>query len=240
MVNDITSPFALFIFILIFKTSKNIAIMKKLFFSIFIMLVLVACNTNQKNATQEQVQANPQQELEKKIADFESRHKELASLPPRSFKEGYAENSLYPDDYYDKTQQLYREEIAFIVEQYGEEATAKVVFLISQIPVTGQYFIGKIEAYGLRYERAHDIYPVGFDAVCAQIAHKTINSICDYALGLAIGYGYKQMAQSIIRCYKPDILITRTKVNSGWDPDEYKVSTTYQSRDNAKARIADL
>ena len=75
----------------------------------------------QKNATQEQVQANPQQELEKKIADFESRHKELASLPPRSFKDGPWDHSLYPDDYYNKTQQLYREEIAFIFEQYGED-----------------------------------------------------------------------------------------------------------------------
>lgn len=180
---------------------------------------------------------------EEKIADFESRHKELASLPPRSFKDedGWVV-SLYPDDYYNKTQQLYREEIAFIVEQYGEEATAKVVFLISQIPVTGQYFIGKIEASddGLRKSSAYNRYPVAFDAVCAQIAHKTINSICDYALGLAMGYGYKQMAQSIIRCYKPDILITKTKDDLTWDTDEYKVSTTYQSRDNAKARIADL
>ncbi|MBO5674698.1 MAG: hypothetical protein J6S09_10500 [Paludibacteraceae bacterium] len=181
-----------------------------------------------------------QRELSQKIADFESRHKELASLPPRSFKD----DSLYPDDYYDKTQQLYREEIAFIVEQYGEEATAKVVFLISQIPVTGQYFIGKIEAWNseLRAPFAHKYYPEAFDAVCAQIAHKTINSICDYALDLAIGYGYKQMAQSIIRCYKPDIRITKTKDSdsTSLDSDEYKVSTTYQSRDNAKARIADL
>lgn len=175
---------------------------------------------------------------EEKIADFESRHKELASLPPRSFKD----DSLYPDDYYNKTQQLYREEIAFIVEQYGEEATAKVVFLISQIPVTGQYFIGKIVASDseLRSLRAHKYFPEAFDAVCAQIAHKTINSICDYALDLAIGYGYKQMAQSIIRCYKPDILIRKTKDQLTWATDEYKVSTTYQSRDNAKARIADL
>ena len=177
---------------------------------------------------------------EEKIADFQRRHKKLKSLPPRSFRsrteEGIQDISLYPDDYYDKTQQLYREEIAFIFEQYGEDATAKVVFLISQIPVTGQYFIGKIETStnGLRYENAHDRYPEAFDAVCAQIAHKTINSICDYALGLAIGYGYKQMAQSIISCYKPDILLNKMGFCS------YQVSTTYQSRDNAKARIADL
>lgn len=181
-------------------------------------------------------------QLSQKIEDFEYRHKKLASLPPRSFKDESRDCSLYPDDYYDKTQQLYREEIAFIVEQYGEDATEKVVFLISQIPVTGQYFIGKIEASdeGLRYEYAHDTYPVAFDAVCAQIAHKTINSICDYALDLAIGYGYKQMAQSIISCYKPDIRITKTKDYLTSMTDEYKVSTTYQSRDNAKARIADL
>lgn len=211
--------------------------MKKLFFSIFIMLVLVACNTNQKNATQEQVQANPQQELEKKIADFESRHKELASLPPRSFEnERGWDESLYPDDYYDKTQQLYREEIAFILEQYGEEATAKVVFLLNQIPVTGQYFIGEVSVgyKGLRANDAHEDYPQAFDAVCAQIAHKTINSICDYALGLAIGYGYDQMAQRIISCYKPDILLNEMEGYS------YQVSTAYQSRDNAKARIAEL
>ncbi len=179
---------------------------------------------------------------EEMIADFQQRHDSLASLPPRSFKDGPWDHSLYPDDYYNKTQQLYREEIAFIFEQYGEDATAKVVFLISQIPVTGQYFIGKIEASdsGLRYEYAHDRYTAAFDAVCAQIAHKTINSICDYALGLAMGYGYKQTAQSIIRCYKPDILITKTKGNLTYHSDEYKVSTTYQSRDNAKARIADL
>ena len=185
---------------------------------------------------------SPEGRFQLKIEDFEERHKELASLPPRSFKEGQWDRSLYPDDYYDKTQQLYREEIAFIFEQYGEDATAKVVFLISQIPVTGQYFIGKIETStnGLRYEYAHDEYTVAFDAVCAQIAHKTINSICDYALGLAMGYGYKQTAQSIIRCYKPDILITKTKDQLTWKTDEYKVSTTYQSRDNAKARIADL
>ena len=216
--------------------------MKKLFFSIFIMLVLVACNTNQKNATQEQVQANPQQELEKKIADFESRHKELASLPPRSVEDEYGEKSNYPDDYYNETQQLYREEIAFIVEQYGEDATAKVMFLLNQIPVTGQYFIGKIEAddNGLRSRVAHKNYPEAFDAVCAQIAHKTINNICDYALGLAMGYGYKQMAQRIISCYKSDIVITKTKDQLTIFTDEYKVSTTYQSRDDAKARIADL
>ena len=225
--------------------------MKKLFFSIFIMLVLVACNTNQKNATQEQVQvnpqqeqvqANPQQELEKKIADFQQRHDRLKSLPSRSYRDGSLDYSNYPDDYYNKTQQLYREEIAFIVEQYGEEATAKVVFLLNQIPVTGQYFIGKIEVdeAGLRYHWAHKYHPEAFDAVCAQIAHKTINSICDYALGLAMGYGYKQMAQSIIRCYKPDIVITKTKDQLTYDTDEYKVSTTYQSRDNAKARIAEL
>lgn len=185
---------------------------------------------------------SPEGRFQLKIEDFEERHKELASLPPRSFKDGSWDYSLYPDDYYDKTQQLYREEIAFIVEQYGEDATEKVVFLISQIPVTGQYFIGNIETStnGLRNSSAHDMYPVAFDAVCAQIAHKTINSICDYALGLAMGYGYKQMAQSIIRCYKPDILITKTKDKLTWDTDEYKVSTTYQSRDNAKARIADL
>lgn len=182
---------------------------------------------------------SPEGRFQLKIADFESRHKELASLPPCSVN---TFESLYPDDYYDKTKQLYREEIAFIVEQYGEDATAKVVFLISQIPVTGQYFIGKIETstVGLRSFSAHLDYPVAFDAVCAQIAHKTINSICDYALDLAIGYGYKQMAQSIIRCYKPDILITKTKDKLTEDTDEYKVSTTYQSRDNAKARIADL
>jgi hypothetical protein len=225
--------------------------MKKLFFSIFIMLVLVACNTNQKNATQEQVQvnpqqeqvqANPQQELEKKIADFQQRHDRLKSLPSRSYHDGGLDYSNYPDDYYNKTQQLYREEIAFNLEQYGEEATAKVVFLLNQIPVTGQYFIGKIEVdeAGLRYRWAHKYHPEAFDAVCAQIAHKTINSICDYALGLAMGYGYKQMAQSIIRCYKPDIVITKTKDELTYDTDEYKVSTTYQSRDNAKARIADL
>ena len=225
--------------------------MKKLFFSIFIMLVLVACNTNQKNATQEQVQvnpqqeqvqANPQQELEKKIADFQQRHDRLKSLPSRSYRDGSLDYSNYPDDYYNKTQQLYREEIAFNLEQYGEEATAKVVFLLNQIPVTGQYFIGKIEVdeAGLRYYWAHKYHPEAFDAVCAQIAHKTINSICDYALGLAMGYGYKQMAQSIIRCYKPDIVITKTKDQLTYDTDEYKVSTTYQSRDNAKARIAEL
>lgn len=186
---------------------------------------------------------SPEGRFQLKIEDFEKRHKRLASLPPRSFKnENGIDVSLYPDDYYDKTQQLYREEIAFIVEQYGEDATAKVVFLISQIPVTGQYFIGKIEAYytELRSPGAYTYYPEAFDAVCAQIAHKTMNSICDYALDLAIGYGYKQMAQSIIRCYKPDIRITKTKdYLTSWT-DEYKVSTTYQSRDNAKARIADL
>lgn len=195
-------------------------------------------------AERKEKEKSPEGRFQLKIEDFESRHKELASLPPRSF-ESWGESracSLYPDDYYDKTQQLYREEIAFIFEQYGEDATEKVVFLISQIPVTGQYFIGKIEASdeGLRYKYAHDEYIVAFDAVCAQIAHKTINSICDYALGLAMGYGYKQTAQSIIRCYKPDILITKTKDNLTHHSDEYKVSTTYQSRDNAKARIADL
>lgn len=189
-----------------------------------------------------------QRELRKKIADFESRHKELASLPPRSFKEGYCEYSLYPDDYYDKTQQLYKEEIAFVVEQYGEDATAKVVFLISQIPVTGQYFIGEIKEDGcsgdLRDESAHANEQQVFDAVCAQIAHRSINTICDYALGLAIGYGYKQMAQSIINCYKPDIVITKTIDSPCYigpiTYDVFTVSTTYQSRDNAKARIAEL
>lgn len=195
----------------------------------------------ERKAEREEKEKSPEGRFQLKIEEFESRHKELASLPRRSADIG-GSLANYPDYYYDKTQQLYREEIAFIFEQYGEDATAKVVFLISQIPVTGQYFIGKIEASdeGLRYESAHDTYPVAFDAVCAQIAHKTINSICDYALGLAIGYGYKQTAQSIIRCYKPDILITKTKDNLTHHSDEYKVSTTYQSRDNAKARIADL
>lgn len=203
---------------------------------------------NEDESVQDEVQEivledNPQQVLKQKIEDFQQRHDDLKSLPPRSFKGEYGlDDSLYPDDYYDKTQQLYREEIAFIVEQYGEEATAKVVFLLNQIPVTGQYFIGKIEAdeSGLRYRAAHKYHPEAFDAVCAQIAHKTINSICDYALGLAIGYGYDQMAQSIIRCYKPDIVIIKTKDKLTYSTDEYTVSTTYQSRDNAKARIAEL
>lgn len=180
---------------------------------------------------------NPQQVLKQKIEDFQQRHDSLKSLPPRSFKGEYGlDESLYPDDYYEKTQQLYREEIAFIVEQYGEEATAKVVFLISQIPVAGQYFIGEVYVgyKGLRANTAHKDYPQAFDAVCAQIAHKTINSICDYALGLAIGYGYDQMAQRIISCYKPDILLNEM------DGYSYQVSTAYQSRDNAKARIAEL
>lgn len=191
----------------------------------------------ERKAEREEKEKSPEGRLQLKIEDFEVRHKRLASLPPRG-----VDFAIYPDDYYDETQQLYREEIAFIFEQYGEDATAKVVFLISQIPVTGQYFIGKIEASdeGLRYRYAQNEYIVAFDAVCAQIAHKTINSICDYALGLAMGYGYKQTAQSIIRCYKPDILITKTKDNLTYHSDEYKVSTTYQSRDNAKARIADL
>lgn len=200
----------------------------------FVFLII----DDEKEIAERREYANsPEGRFQLKIEDFENRHKRLASLPPRG-----GTHANYPDDYYDETQQLYREEIAFIFEQYGEDATAKVVFLISQIPVTGQYFIGKIETStnGLRYEYAHEQYTVAFDAVCAQIAHKTINSICDYALGLAMGYGYKQTAQSIISCYKPDILITKTKDQLTWKTDEYKVSTTYQSRDNAKARIADL
>lgn len=200
----------------------------------FVFLII---DDEKEIAEREEYAKSPEGRFQLKIEDFEKRHKLLASLPPRG---GTFAN--YPDDYYDETQQLYREEIAFIFEQYGEDATAKVVFLISQIPVTGQYFIGKIETStnGLRYEYAHERYIVAFDAVCAQIAHKTINSICDYALGLAMAYGYKQTAQSIISCYKPDILITKTKDQLTWKTDEYKVSTTYQSRDNAKARIADL
>ena len=197
----------------------------------------------QKTAESFAEKENPKKTPEQiKMEDFQQRHDRLKSLPSRSYRDGSLDYSNYPDDYYNKTQQLYREEIAFIVEQYGEEATAKVVFLLNQIPVTGQYFIGKIEVdeAGLRYHWAHKYHPEAFDAVCAQIAHKTINSICDYALGLAMGYGYKQMAQSIIRCYKPDIVITKTKDQLTYDTDEYKVSTTYRSRDDAKARIAAL
>lgn len=189
---------------------------------------------------------NPQQELEKKIADFERRHKELASLPPRSYKDefGLVEYSNYPDDYYNETQQLYKEEIAFNLEQYGEDATAKVVFILNQIPITGQYYIGTLIAPthghgGLRYDSNHEYYPEAFDAVCAQIAHNAINSICDYAISLAIGYGYNQMAKRILSCYKPNIIIKLVGHENN-RTTEYNLVTTYQSRDNAKARIAEL
>ena len=209
----------------------------------FVFLII---DEEEEIAERKEKEKSPEGRFQLKIEDFEERHKRLASLPPRSADIG-GTLANYPDDYYDETQQLYKEEIAFNLEQFGEEATAKVVFLISQIPVTGQYFIGEIKedacSGGLRDESAHAEEPQVFDAVCAQIAHRSINTICDYALGLAIGYGYKQMAQSIIRCYKPDIVITKT-IDSpcylGSDDDVFTVSTTHQSRDNAKARIADL
>lgn len=201
----------------------------------FVFLII---DDEKEIAERKEKEKSPEGRLQLKIEDFEERHKRLASLPPRSADMG-GTLANYPDDYYDETQQLYKEEIAFNLEQFGEEATKKIVFMINQIPVTGQYTVGTIITTPLRDKRNHLDHPEAFDAVCAQIAHKTINSICDYALGLAIGYGYKQMAQSIIRCYKPDILITKTKDNIN-SSDEYKVSTNYQSRDNAKARIADL
>ena len=70
----------------------------------------------QKNADFQKRQEKAQRELSQKIADFQQRHDSLASLPPRSTND-FWDYSLYPDDYYDKTQQLYREEIAFIFER---------------------------------------------------------------------------------------------------------------------------
>jgi len=184
---------------------------------------------------------SPEGRLQLKIEDFEERHKRLASLPPRSADIG-GTVANYPDYYYDETQQLYKEEIAFNLEQFGEEATKKIVFMINQIPVTGQYTVGTIiTTPNLRHERNHLDHPEAFDAVCAQIAHNAINSICDYAISLANAYGYTDMAKRIVSCYKPNIIFSPTRVKEyRWEDSEYKVSTNYQSRDAAKEKISSL
>lgn len=181
---------------------------------------------------------NRQEEMqENKPAYFEREHERLNELPPRSFEDGYLEKSNYPDEYYEEVKQLYKEEIAYNIENYGEEAKQKVLFLLKQIPVAGRYTVGTVIAPGLRYEYNHQYHPEAFDAVRAQIAHDAINDICDYALNLALGMGYTDIAKSILICYKPTIAITNIGKHD-YSNDKYKVSTSYTSRDAAKEQIA--
>lgn len=186
---------------------------------------------------------NRQKEMqENKPAYFEREHERLNELPPRSFEDGYLEKSNYPDEYYEEVKKLYKEEIAYNIENYGEEAKQKVLFLLKQIPVTGRYTVGTVIAPsngngGLRDDWNHKYASEAFDAVRAQIAHDAINDICDYALNLALGMGYMDIAKSILICYKPTIEITNIGEHDH-SKDKYKVSTSYTSRDAAKEQIA--
>ena len=76
---------------------------------------------------------NRQKEMQdNRPAYFESEHERLNELPPRSFEDGYMEKSNYPDEYYEEVKKLYKEEIAYNIENYGEEAKQKVLFLLKQ------------------------------------------------------------------------------------------------------------
>lgn len=204
-----------------------------------IIVVRVCRGSNNNQVTSEQGATNDQIEeisLEQKVAYFEKKHKRLDTAPARTYcREGRkVEYSLYPDKYYEEVKELYKAEIAFNLDQFGEEATQKVIFLLRQIAVVGRYDCETVSGNKLRYKKSHNSYPQLFEAERVQIAHAAINNICDYAITLAYGYGYEQMAQSILVCYKPDIHITPIEERR----HHYTVSTSYTSRDNSKAQIA--
>ena len=140
------------------------------------------------------------------------------------------------EEFYAKLEVAYKEEIAYYIEEYGENATDKVIFLVNTIPVIGEYNVGRVKG------DYSTVYPCEKKTQKAKSAHRTINNICDYVLNLAIPFQYEKLIKSILLCYKPDINeikydLPDPKPNGGHAYYDYHVTIKYTSRDAAKKRV---
>lgn len=175
-----------------------------------------------------------QRELRQKIADFEYNHQKFN----QDYESLVGEGSSFRDveKFYAELEVAYKEEIAYYIEEYGENATDKVIFLVNTIPVIGEYNVGRVKGYYPTVE------PCESNTKKAKSAHRTINNICNYVLNLAIPLQYEKLIKSILLCYKPDINeiiydIPNPEPNGVLAYCDYHVTIKYTSRDAAKKRV---
>ena len=169
-----------------------------------------------------------------KMEDFEYNHQKLN----RDYESLVGEDSYLSDveEFYAELEVAYKEEIAYYIEEYGENATDKVIFLVNTIPVIGEYNVGRVKGY------YYTVNPCEEKTKKAKSAHRTINNICDYVLNLAIPFQFEKIIKSILLCYKPDINeikydLPDPRPNGGTSYYDYHVTIKYTSRDAAKKRV---
>lgn len=108
--------------------------------------------------------------------------------------------------YWSSLDQAYKKEIMYLVASDNAEAADRIVFLLNEIPIDGTKKEGLV-GFG---ETSFDI-SLGQELLAYITYVEHYNNLCDIALDLAINRQNKDMAKKIVRCYKPDVIITRGK-----------------------------
>lgn len=106
--------------------------------------------------------------------------------------------------YWSSLDKAYKKEIMYLVTSDNAEAADRIVFLLNEIPIDGtkkEGLIGYWEAC-LDREKGQELH-----AYITYVEH--YNMLCDIALDLAINRQNKDMAKKIVRCYKPDVIVTK-------------------------------
>lgn len=106
--------------------------------------------------------------------------------------------------YWSSLDKAYKKEIMYLVTSDNAEAADRIVFLLNEIPIDGIKKEGLIRYYEACMD---DDKGQELRAYITYVEH--YNMLCDIALDLAINRQNKEMAKKIVRCYKPDVIVTK-------------------------------
>lgn len=166
--------------------------------------------------------------------DFESAHEILNTLHNKYLKK-YGAAQLYNDEnlcvarekYYAALNFIFNQEIMILASDGREQASDKIAFLLTEIPVDG-----KARPNGDYYwHLVSDSEPDGKEhaTYCKWVTN--YNSLCSQAVDLAISQNNEYLAKKILTMYKQNVETTDSRDNA-----HYNVNRSWSDKDEAIAK----
>lgn len=172
-----------------------------------------------------------------RAGDFEAAHQFLDVLHDKYF-ESYGEAREYDsyevrdvrEKYHAALKAIFKQEMMFLASDGSEQASDKVVYLLTEIPEEGSaHPDGRYDWIKIREDceeaKDHTTY-------CKWVTN--YNSLCTQILDLAISQENQYLAKKVIKMYKQNVINERAYRNE--NSDDYKVMRTWADKEAAIAK----